>query len=221
MSTNEASELKREIGVFGGISIIGGIMIGAGIFYIGSYVLMRVGMNIGLALICWLIGGLISLMGGLCYAELGSMMPKAGGATVYLNEAYHPIVGFMSGMSSCLLAGPGSIAGLSIALIASFRTFTTISDVGLKALAVMLIVFLTVCNCYGVKKASVLQNVSMVAKLVPILLIMISALFMGNIFPDVSLSTVNEAAQSTGRSVIGMIAFAVLQHCGHMMDGRI
>ena len=74
MSTNEASELKREIGVFGGISIIGGIMIGAGIFYIGSYVLMRVGMNIGLALICWLIGGLISLMGGLCYAELGSMM---------------------------------------------------------------------------------------------------------------------------------------------------
>lgn len=40
MSTNEASELKREIGVFGGISIIGGIMIGAGIFYIGSYVLM-------------------------------------------------------------------------------------------------------------------------------------------------------------------------------------
>ena len=77
MSTNEASELKREIGVFGGISIIGGIMIGAGIFYIGSYVLMRVGMNIGLALICWLIGGLISLMGGLCYAELGSMMPKA------------------------------------------------------------------------------------------------------------------------------------------------
>lgn len=210
MSTNEASELKREIGVFGGISIIGGIMIGAGIFYIGSYVLMRVGMNIGLALICWLIGGLISLMGGLCYAELGSMMPKAGGATVYLNEAYHPIVGFMSGMSSCLLAGPGSIAGLSIALIASFRTFTTISDVGLKALAVMLIVFLTVCNCYGVKKASVLQNVSMVAKLVPILLIMISALFMGNIFPDVSLSTVNEAAQSTGRSVIGMIAFAVV-----------
>ena len=76
MNTNESSELKREIGVFGGISIIGGIMIGAGIFYIGSYVLMRVGMNIGLALICWLIGGLISLMGGLCFAELGSMMPK-------------------------------------------------------------------------------------------------------------------------------------------------
>ena len=70
MGTSESSELKREIGVFGGISIIGGIMIGAGIFYIGSYVLMRVGMNIGLALICWLIGGLISLMGGLCFAEV-------------------------------------------------------------------------------------------------------------------------------------------------------
>ena len=77
MGTSESSELKREIGVFGGISIIGGIMIGAGIFYIGSYVLMRVGMNIGLALICWLIGGLISLMGGLCFAELGSRRKNA------------------------------------------------------------------------------------------------------------------------------------------------
>lgn len=52
-------------------------------------------------------------------------MPKVGGTTVYLNEAYHPMVGFMSGMSSAYLLD-WSIAGLSIALIASFRTFTTI-----------------------------------------------------------------------------------------------
>lgn len=41
----EKTEFKREIGVFGGVSVIGGIMIGSGIFYIGSYVLQRVGMN--------------------------------------------------------------------------------------------------------------------------------------------------------------------------------
>jgi hypothetical protein len=43
--TTEQTEFKREIGVFGGISIIGGIMIGLGIFYLGSYVLQRTGMN--------------------------------------------------------------------------------------------------------------------------------------------------------------------------------
>ena len=45
--TSEKTEFKREIGVFGGVSIIGGIMIGSGIFYLGSYVLMRTGMSEG------------------------------------------------------------------------------------------------------------------------------------------------------------------------------
>ena len=66
------SGFKKEIGVFGGISIIGGIMIGSGIFYLGSYVLERAGMSMGLALVCWIIGGLVSILGGLCFAELGA-----------------------------------------------------------------------------------------------------------------------------------------------------
>lgn len=66
--TSEKTEFKREIGVFGGVSIIGGIMIGSGIFYLGSYVLQRTGMDSGLSLICWIIAGVISLFGGLCYA---------------------------------------------------------------------------------------------------------------------------------------------------------
>ena len=66
--TSEKTEFKREIGVFGGVSIIGGIMIGSGIFYLDSYVLQRTGMDSGLSLICWIIAGVISLFGGLCYA---------------------------------------------------------------------------------------------------------------------------------------------------------
>lgn len=205
-----STELRREIGVFGGISVIGGIMIGSGIFYIGAYVLMRVEMNIGLALLCWLIGGIISLMGGLCYAELGAMMPKAGGITVYLNKAYHPIFGFMSGFDSCFIAGPGSIAGLAIALITVLRTFFPISDVGIKALAILVIVLLTIWNCFGVKKSAILQNVSMVAKLVPILLILFAALFLGNIFPDVSLESVRATTEVSDKNIFSMIAFAVV-----------
>jgi len=48
--SSERTEFKREIGVFGGVSIIGGIMIGSGIFYLGSYVLQRTNYNYGLAI---------------------------------------------------------------------------------------------------------------------------------------------------------------------------
>ena len=115
--TTEKTELKREIGAFGGVSIIAGIMIGSGIFYLGAYVLQRVGMNSGLALLCWIIGGVISLFGGLAYAEMGAAMPQSGGRVVYLNEAYHPIVGFMCGFVDWLIAGPGSVAALALALM--------------------------------------------------------------------------------------------------------
>ena len=53
----QTGEFKKEIGLFGGISVIGGIMIGSGIFYLGSYVLERTNMNLGMALLCWIVGG--------------------------------------------------------------------------------------------------------------------------------------------------------------------
>ena len=105
-SSSEPVQLKREIGVFGGISIIGGIMIGSGIFYLGSYVLQRTNMSFGWALVCWIIGGIVSLLGGLCFAELGASDPKAGGMIVYLNKAFHPAVGYSNGFTTPVLSRP-------------------------------------------------------------------------------------------------------------------
>ena len=59
----EKVTLKREMGLFGGMSIIGGIVIGSGIFYLGSYVLQRTNMSMGLALLCWIVGGIGTIAG--------------------------------------------------------------------------------------------------------------------------------------------------------------
>lgn len=82
--TTETSKagFKQEIGLFGGVSMLGSIMIGGGIFYLGSYVLQRTDFSMGLSLLCWVIGGIITMLGGLCFAEMGAMLPKAGGMTV-------------------------------------------------------------------------------------------------------------------------------------------
>ncbi len=203
------SEFKQEIGIFGGVSIIGGIMIGSGIFYLGSYVLLRTGMSLGLALLCWIVGGIVSLLGGLCFAELGASRPVAGGMVVYLNEAYHPIVGFLFGFASWLISGAGSIAAIAVALPTALRSFFGVSDMGVKVIAIALIVALTVYNYLGVKKASILQNVSMVAKLIPIAIIMFGALMFGNQSPDLSLAPADGSSVGfTG--MIGMIAFATV-----------
>lgn len=208
--TQEQTEFKRDIGVFGGVSIIGGIMIGSGIFYLGSYVLERTGMNSGLALICWIIAGLISLFGGLCYAELGTAMPKAGGRVIYLNEAFHPVVGFTAGFTDWLIGGPGSIAAVSIALMNVLQSFFDVSAFGVKAGAIVLIVALTVYNLFGVKAASMVQSLSMVAKLVPVIIVMLAALFVGSVSPDLSLESANTYAEANNTSILAMVAMAVV-----------
>ncbi len=122
------SEMKKEVGLFGAISVLSGIMIGSGIFYIGSYVLIRCGMNIGLALIVWVLGGFVTLMSGICFAELGAMMPKAGGTYVYLREAYGKRLAFISGFSNFILGASGSNAALGIALASAVSMFIPMAE---------------------------------------------------------------------------------------------
>lgn len=199
---------KKEIGVFGGISIIGGIMIGSGIFYLGSYVLERTNMSMGLALLCWVIGGLVSILGGLCFAELGASDPKSGGMVVYMNRAYHPSVGYSFGFTSWLISGSGSIAALAIALPTALSNFLGLHEMAIKIIAIILIIALTAYNCLGIKLGSILQNVSMVAKLIPIAIILFAGLFLGKQHPDLTL--VPEGTEVSFGGMIGMIAFATV-----------
>lgn len=202
--SSEETEFKREISLFGGVSILGGIMIGGGIFYLGSYVLMRTGMSLGWALVCWALGGLISLLGGLCYAELGAMMPKAGGSTFYLNTAFHPLIGFLCGFSGWLISFPGSISGGILALTAIFG----LNGVTEKLVASALIILFTLYNTFGVKVGSRFQSLTMIAKLIPIAIIMFGGLFFGKVSPNLSLAA-PEGVTSVSQ-MISMIAFATV-----------
>lgn len=204
----ENSNFKKEISLFGGVSILGGIMVGSGIFYLGSYALIRSGMSLGLALLSWILGGLVSLLGGICYAELGASDPRAGGLTVYLSKAYSPMVGFLGGFNSWLIGGPGSIAALAIALPSALTALIPMGEWTIKLVAIALIIILTLVNYFGVKFGSRLQNISMVAKLIPIGIIMISGLIFGKVTPDLSL--IPKTGNVSFGSIISMVAFSVV-----------
>ncbi len=145
------SGFKKEIGLFSGINVLVGIIIGSGVFYLGSHILLNTKMSMGYALLAWIIGGLGLLLGGVCFAELGAMMPKAGGMYVYLSEGYHPVVGFMNEWTSILISGAGSNAALAIAFPTALAVLLPMSEVTIKVLAVISILVLSAINYVGVK----------------------------------------------------------------------
>lgn len=211
---NKEGNFKREIGPFSGISIVAGMVIGSGVYYLGCYVLERTGMSMGWSLIAWLIGGFITIVGGLCFAELGASMPVAGGQTMYLNEAYSPLWGFLNGFSCFLLSGAGGIAALAMAAVTAYRTVFEISDLMVKVLAIAIILALMTINLMGVKEMTLYQNFSMVVRLIPVVLIIVVGLIAGQESPDLSLSLAGTPAEGGGIggfiSMIGLATFAAM-----------
>lgn len=202
------TELSREISLFGGVNILVGIMVGSGIFYLGSYVFMFAGNSQVLALIAWIIGGLVTLISGLCYAELGAMMPKAGGSYIYLREAYGKSVAFIQGFSGFILGSSGSIAALALAFAAVLSNLIPMGEGVQKTVAILTIILLTVINYFGVRFGSWVQNLFTVAKLVPILIILGLGLIMGTQMPDLSLATVTSDFNLP--QIISMVAMGVV-----------
>lgn len=209
---SKKSKLDRSIGLFGGISILTGIMVGSGIFFIGSYVLIRTEFSTGLSLLIWLIGGLITLMYGLIYAELGAMMPKAGGYYVYLKETFGKPIGFLSGFVNFVLASSGSIAALAIAFslilsnVLAMLCGLSMSSFVMTIISVLMIVGLSIVNFFGIKIGALVQKVFLVIKIIPITLIIILGLILGT--NSVSL-TINFSGIGFFE-VLTMIGYAVI-----------
>ena len=79
--------LRKELGIISGVGLICGNVIGSGIFITSSTILGYT-QSFGLTLITWVVGGLITITGALCYCELGTMIQKSGSEYAYILEAY-------------------------------------------------------------------------------------------------------------------------------------
>lgn len=212
MNNNKHSggKLKKELGLFSGVSLVAGMTIGSGIYYLGSYVLERTHMSMGMALVCWLVGGIISILGGLCFAELGAEMPVTGGLTTYLSKAYHPMLGFINGFSGFLLTCSGSIAALALAAVTAFAEQWNLSPLAVKLIAIGIIVVFTLLNLRGVKFGAAFQNFSMVVRVVPLVLVICIGLFFGKETPDLNPATAftNGGISPSIVNIIKLIGYA-------------
>ncbi len=205
-------KLKREINLFGGISILTGIIVGSGIFFVGSLVFIRTDYSVGWSLLAWLIGGIITLFYVLIYAELGTMMPRAGGYYVYLKEIYGKPLAFMSGFSNFILASSGSIAALALAFsLVLHNILSLILGTGIPSflqvlIAALMIVILSVFNFLNVKISTRLLKTLFFVKVFAILVVLFSGLILGTHRVDLSLSLGGNGLFS----VLSMVGFAVI-----------
>src|SRR5438270_6109404 len=104
----QTEPIRPQLGLWDTVSIIIGIVIGAGIYETVPLVFKNVP-NGWCALGVWAVGGLLSLIGALCYAELASAYPRSGGDFVYLTRAFGPWLGFLFGWAQLVVIRTGNI----------------------------------------------------------------------------------------------------------------
>jgi APA family basic amino acid/polyamine antiporter len=154
----EGSGLRRELGLLDATMINAGTMIASAIFIVPSAITAGLGASVPSVLV-WVLGGLVSMAGALCVAELGAAMPEAGGQYVYLQRAYGPVVGFLYGWGAFLVINTASIAAIAVGFATYLGFFTPLDAFGVKLVAVASIVLLTVINCFGLRVGATTQNV--------------------------------------------------------------
>uniref|UniRef100_A0A8C2R4B9 Solute carrier family 7 member 8 n=1 Tax=Capra hircus TaxID=9925 RepID=A0A8C2R4B9_CAPHI len=168
--------LKKEIGLVSACAIIVGNIIGSGIFVSPKGVLENAG-SVGLALIIWIVTGVITAVGALCYAELGVTIPKSGGDYSYVKDIFGGLAGFLRLWIAVLVIYPTNqaVIALTFSNYVLQPLFPTCfpPESGLRLLAALCLLLLTWVNCSSVRWATRVQDIFTAGKLLALGLIII------------------------------------------------
>jgi len=185
------TELARALTLRDSIALVLTV-IGTGVFLKAAPMAQLVG-SPSKVLYAWLAAGLLSLAGALTYAELGAMMPEAGGEYVFLREAYGDLPGFLFGWTSVMLIASGGLAAVSNAVASFLAAFVKLDGVwlsrdlhllgqtvhwqlgGQQLVAVAIILLFAAINSRGLELGGKVKWVATVAKVAGIAIIVLGA----------------------------------------------
>src|SRR5271156_6046881 len=200
------SEFVKGLGLVSSTTLVMGSMIGSGIFIVSADI-ARMTDSPALLIGAWLIAGFLTIVGALSYGELAAMMPRAGGQYVYLREALGPLWGFLYGWTLFLVIQTGTIAAVGVAFGKFLGVFfPAVSsahwiihlwkvppiplgpmvlgnmDVGINTqnlVAILLVIFLSVVNVFGLRTGALIQNIFTTAKVSALLGLALFGLSLG------------------------------------------
>lgn len=179
MKPLETSTLKRTLTLADLVFIVIGTTIGSGIFLVPATVLRQTGDAVGLAMLVWVIAGVLSLLGALTYGELGAANPEAGGLYVYLRDAFGPLPAFLYGWTAFTVIGSASTATLAVAFTGYLRQLMPVSPMAGKVVSVAMIAVVMLINVRGARQGANVQGVSTALKAGAIVLMSVLLLVLG------------------------------------------
>jgi APA family basic amino acid/polyamine antiporter len=135
-----------------------GSVIGSGIFLTPGLILRQLDGSVGAAFLVWIVGGILSLLGALTYAELSAANPEAGGLYCFIRDGFGRIPAFLYGWSLFLVIASGTIAALAHAFTRYLAEVVPFPPAATKLIAVAMIAVVTAVNVWGTRKSSDLQN---------------------------------------------------------------
>ena len=135
-----------------------GSVIGSGIFLTPGLILGQVDGSVGLALLVWIVGGILSLLGALTYSELAAANPEAGGLYCYIRDGFGRLPAFLYGWCLFTVIASGTIAALARAFTRYLAEIIPLNTAGATLVSLLMIAVVTTVNVWGTRKSSDLQN---------------------------------------------------------------
>jgi len=187
-----------------------GSVIGSGIFRTPGPILRQVGGSVGIAMLVWIVGGLLSLLGALTYAELAASNPEAGGLYCYIRDGFGRLAAFLYGWCLFLVIASGSVAALARAFSEYFARVVPVSPLMQTFVAVVVIAIVTVVNVWGTRQSSDLQNWTTLVKAGVIVILSAVLLSLGHHAREVAPAMGATQHGATLFSSFGLAMIAVL-----------
>ena len=170
-----AGQPRPTLSVFDAVAMIVGIVIGVGIFKAPAIVAGNVSGETAFILL-WVLGGLISLVGALCYAELGSSHPNAGGEYYFLSKAYGSWLGFLFAWARMTVIQTGAIAAIAFVFGDYASTLLPLGAKSSAIYAALSVIAITALNVAGTSQSKWVQNVLTAALAVAILAVVLGGM---------------------------------------------
>jgi basic amino acid/polyamine antiporter, APA family len=204
LQQDKNNDLRKDLGLFEAIAIVIGVVIGSGIFFKPSVVLGNAGAP-GLAILAWVVGGIITIAAGLTVAEIAAAIPKTGGLFVYLKELYGERTAFLLGWVQTVIYVPGAAAALAIVFSTQATTFLPLTELQQKFLAIGSILLVTSLNILSTRIGGKVQFISTLGKLIPIFAIAIFGLTKGTVHGFTPLASSHSSAGGFGAAILGTL----------------